>query len=148
LALVGEVGILSAANATGTNHLARGADARRQAVELPRRIADYLARLLLLTRIRDSLPILPEVGGLLVGFLVFVLIARLGLLRVFHLPARSGRALVFSLGTRNSFVALPLALTLSPEWRLAIVVIVFQSLVELLGVLVYLKAVPRLLPVR
>ena len=55
---------------------------------------------------------------------------------------------MFSLGTRNSFVVLPLALALPPEWRLAIVVIVFQSLVELLGVLVYLKAVPRLLPER
>ncbi|WP_135451146.1 arsenic resistance protein [Tabrizicola caldifontis] len=95
-----------------------------------------------------SLPVLPQVAGVFVGFLVLALFAGLGLARAFRLPPRSGRALVFSLGTRNSFVVLPLALALSPEWRLAIVVIVFQSLVELLGVLVYLKAVPRLLPDR
>jgi len=35
-----------------------------------------------------------------------------------------------------------------PGLRERFVVIVFQSLVELLGVLVYLKAVPRLLPER
>ncbi|MFN4172503.1 MAG: arsenic resistance protein [Pseudorhodobacter sp.] len=98
--------------------------------------------------VADSLPVLPQVAGVFAGFLVLALIAGLALARVFDLPARSGRALVFSLGTRNSFVVLPLALALSPEWRLAIVVIVFQSLVELLGVLVYLKAVPRLLPER
>ena len=98
--------------------------------------------------VTDSLPVLSQVAGVFVGFLVLALIAGLGLTKALSLPARSGRALVFSLGTRNSFVVLPLALALSPEWRLAIVVIVFQSLVELLGVLVYLKAVPRLLPER
>ncbi|WP_128513628.1 MULTISPECIES: arsenic resistance protein [Tabrizicola] len=95
-----------------------------------------------------SLPVLPQVTGVFVGFLVLALIAALAIARALDLPARSGRALVFSLGTRNSFVVLPLALALPQEWRLAIVVIVFQSLVELLGVLVYLKAVPRLLPDR
>ena len=95
-----------------------------------------------------SLPVLPQVTGVFVGFLVLALFAGLAITRALDLPARSGRALVFSLGTRNSFVVLPLALALPPEWRLAIVVIVFQSLVELLGVLVYLKAVPRLLPER
>ncbi|MDM7459581.1 MAG: arsenic resistance protein [Paracoccus sp. (in: a-proteobacteria)] len=95
-----------------------------------------------------ALPILLQVTGVFVGFLFLALIAGLVISRALDLPPRSGRALVFSLGTRNSFVVLPLALALSAEWRLAIVVIVFQSLVELLGVLVYLKAVPRLLPER
>ena len=95
-----------------------------------------------------SSPVLPQVAGVFVGFLVLALIAGLAMTRLLGLPARSGRALVYSLGTRNSFVVLPLALALPQEWRLAIVVIVFQSLVELLGVLVYLKAVPRLLPAR
>ena len=67
---------------------------------------------------------------------------------LFDLPAPSGRALVLSLGARNSFVILPLTLALTAEWRLAMVVIVFQSLVKLLGVLVYLKTVPRLLRTR
>lgn len=96
----------------------------------------------------SSLAVLPQVAGVFVGFLLLALIAGLAIVRAFRLPPRSGRALVFSLGTRNSFVVLPLALALPQEWRLAIVVIVFQSLVELLGVLVYLKAVPLLLPER
>lgn len=95
-----------------------------------------------------SLPVLPQVAGVFVGFLLLALFAGLGLARAFRLTPRSGRVLVFSLGTRNSFVMLPLALALPQEWRLAIVVIVFQSLVELLGMLVYLKSVPRLLPDR
>lgn len=95
--------------------------------------------------VTTSLPVLPQAAGVFVGFLVLALIAGLAITRALDLPPRSGRALVFSLGTRNSFVMLPLALALPSEWRLAIVVIVFQSLVELLGVLVYLKAVPRLL---
>jgi len=60
---------------------------------------------------------------------------------VFGLVALAGRTLTFSLGTRNSFVMLPLALALSlPDaWETAVVVIVFQSLVELFGMLAYLR---------
>lgn len=94
------------------------------------------------------LPVLPQVAGVFVGFLVLAQIAGLGLTKALPLPVRSGRALLFSLGTRNFFIVLPLALALRQEWRLAMVVILFQALVELLGILVYLKAVPRFLPDR
>ena len=43
----------------------------------------------------------------------------------------------FSFGTRNSFVVLPLALPVSLE--MAVVVVVCQSLVELLGMIAYLR---------
>ncbi|MAL94388.1 MAG: bile acid:sodium symporter, partial [Haliea sp.] len=46
---------------------------------------------------------------------------------------------------RNSFVMLPLALSLPEPWRAAIVVIVFQSLVELFGMVAYLRWLPRLI---
>ncbi len=95
-----------------------------------------------------ALPVLPQLAGVFAGFLLLALMAGLWLARGLGLPPRSGRALVFSLGTRNSFVVLPLALALPPEWRLATVVIVVQSLVELIGVLFYLRLVPRLLPLR
>ncbi|MCS6841389.1 MAG: arsenic resistance protein [Roseiflexus sp.] len=66
---------------------------------------------------------------------------------LFRLPARQGRALAFSFGTRNSFVVLPLALALPPGFEVAVVVIVFQSLVELFGMAIYLWWVPqRLFP--
>lgn len=61
----------------------------------------------------------------------------------FKLPPRQGRVLAFSFGTRNSFVVLPLALALPPGYDLAVVAIVFQSLVELLGMAVYLWWVPK-----
>ncbi|OAZ89363.1 arsenic resistance protein [Halomonas sp. G11] len=63
---------------------------------------------------------------------------------LFRLPAAAGRTLVFSLGTRNSFVVLPLAIALPDIWAAAVVVIVLQSLVELLGMVAYLAWVPRL----
>jgi ACR3 family arsenite efflux pump ArsB len=40
-------------------------------------------------------------------------------------------------------VVLPIALALPPSWEAAVVVIVFQSLVELFGMIAYLWWVPR-----
>jgi arsenite transporter len=85
-------------------------------------------------------------GWLLLIFVVFLIIAgwiaRL-LASWFALLPVQGRALAFSLGTRNSFVVLPLALALPSPYELTVVVIVFQSLVELLGMIVYLWVVPK-----
>lgn len=92
-----------------------------------------------------ALPVLGQVLGVFVAFLVVAALIGLLLGRLLHLPVRSARALIFSLGTRNSFVVLPLALALAPPWQTATVVIVFQSLVELFGMVVYLWLVPRLL---
>ncbi|MGR2738042.1 hypothetical protein ACUY1T_06280 [Billgrantia sp. Q4P2] len=63
--------------------------------------------------------------------------------REFELPTTQGRVLAFSLGTRNSFVVLPLALSLPASYELAVVAVVFQSLVELIGMAVFLWWVPR-----
>lgn len=85
-------------------------------------------------------------GQLLLVFIAFLIIAGLLarlLARQFLLSPLQGRALAFSLGTRNSFVMLPLALALPPSFELAVVVIVFQSLVELIGMMVYLWWVPK-----
>jgi ACR3 family arsenite efflux pump ArsB len=60
-----------------------------------------------------------------------------------RLPTRSARTVVFSLGTRNSFVVLPFALALSEAWQVAVVIVVLQSLVELWGMVAYLWIVPR-----
>lgn len=95
--------------------------------------------------VRDALPLLGHVLGVFVGFLVIAVIIGIVTARLFALPPAAARTVVFSLGTRNSFVVLPLALALAPQWRAAVVVIVFQSLVELFGMIAYLWAVPRLL---
>ena len=62
---------------------------------------------------------------------------------IFSLPAAQGRMLTFSFGTRNSFVVLPLALALPSSFELAAVVVVFQSLVELVGMAAFLWWVPK-----
>jgi ACR3 family arsenite efflux pump ArsB len=102
------------------------------------------------TQVRVVMGSIGILGHLFLVFAAFLLlaglIARL-LARQFGLPPAQGRVLAFSLGTRNSFVVLPLALALPPSYELAIVAIVFQSLVELFGMAVYLWWVPhRLFP--
>ncbi len=92
----------------------------------------------------------PLIWPLMVLFPAYLLAAALvgkALRRVFRLPVATGRTVIFSLGTRNSFVVLPLALSLPEAWAAAVVVIVVQSLVELFGMMFYLRWVPnRLLP--
>ncbi len=74
----------------------------------------------------------------LVFVLYVALAAVIGRLTVwlYSLPPKSGRGVIFSTGTRNSFVVLPLALALPSECRLAVAVIVIQAFVEMLGMLV------------
>lgn len=92
--------------------------------------------------VTESLPVL---GQVLLVFLLFLVaagvLARI-IARLFALGSLEGRALAFSLGTRNSFVVLPFALALPQPWEPAVVVIVFQSLVELFGMVIYLWWVP------
>jgi ACR3 family arsenite transporter len=92
-----------------------------------------------------ALPVMGHVFGAFVAFLIAAALIGTGLGRAMRLPVPACRALIFSLGTRNSFVVLPLALALAPQWQTATVVIVFQSLVELFGMVAYLWAVPRFL---
>jgi len=61
---------------------------------------------------------------------------------LYSLPPREGRGVIFSTGTRNSFVVLPLALALPTEWHPAVAVIVIQAFVEMLGMLVFIRLVP------
>lgn len=79
-------------------------------------------------------------------FLVAAVALARGLARAFALPGEQGRTLAFSLGTRNSFVVLPVALALPEALHAAVMVIVLQSLVELFGMLAYLRWMPRLFP--
>lgn len=90
-----------------------------------------------------SIALLGQLLLIFVGFLFAAgLTARL-LSGFFRLPPSQGRVLAFSLGTRNSFVVLPLALALPSSFEVTVVAIVFQSLVELLGMVAYLWWVPR-----
>ena len=82
-------------------------------------------------------------------FAVFVVLATaLGVLvaRAARLDAPRGRALALSAVTRNSLVVLPLALAL-PE-PLVPLVVVTQTVVELVALSVLVRALPKLLPER
>ena len=87
---------------------------------------------------------LAAVVPIYVAFLALMMAAGLLLARLAHLDAASARAVTFSGATRNSLVVLPLALaTPSP---LAPAAVVAQTLVELVGMVVLVRVLPRLLP--
>ena len=91
----------------------------------------------------DSLGILPSLFAVFSAFLLIAGVLSLVLSKIFSLPTNQGRVLAFSLGSRNSFVVLPLALSLPSSFELTVVVIVFQSLVELFGMAAYIWWVPK-----
>jgi ACR3 family arsenite transporter len=93
---------------------------------------------------------LPVLGQVLLAFLLYLAgaaVIGMGVARLFSLPVPQARTLVFSVATRNSFVVLPFALALPEAWAAAVIVVVFQSLVELFGMAGFLWLVPnKLLP--
>ena len=97
-------------------------------------------------RVRDDLGDVAGVVPLYVAFLiVMAIIGRALALRLrFDVPA--SRALVFTGATRNSLVVLPLALSLGDAYAITGAVIVTQTLVEILGMVAYVRLAPRLLP--
>lgn len=76
-----------------------------------------------------------------------IVMVPLGILaaRAARLDAPASRAVVFSGATRNSLVVLPLALALPEPLAIAALVVVTQTLVELVGMVVYVKLLPRLI---
>jgi ACR3 family arsenite transporter len=80
------------------------------------------------------------------AFLLVMALLGLGAGRLFGLDVPSRRALVFSGATRNSLVVLPLPLALPASLSLAPVVVVTQTLVELVGMVIYVRLVPALVP--
>ncbi|MDP3230493.1 MAG: arsenic resistance protein [Acidovorax sp.] len=93
----------------------------------------------------DAMAQLSTVLPVFVLFLVAAALLAKGIALQLGLPAAQGRTLAFSLGTRNSFVVLPLALLLPAGWELAAVVIVVQSVVELFGMVAYVWVIPKYL---
>lgn len=89
-----------------------------------------------------------DLTGLVPIYVAFLVIAgALGLLvaRIWRQDLASSRALVFSGATRNSLVILPIALALpAPLAAPAAAAVITQTLVELVGMVVLVKIVPRL----
>ncbi|MEU1383208.1 arsenic resistance protein [Streptomyces albidoflavus] len=97
-------------------------------------------------KIGDSLGDVAAVVPFYAAFLVVMAFAGLAVTRLFRLGTPAGRAVVFTGATRNSLVVLPLALALPDRFAAAGAVVVTQTLVEVVGMVVYVRLVPRLLP--
>ena len=92
---------------------------------------------------REMLGLLPVLVPVYAAFLVLAALAAKALATLAGLPAEQGRTLAFSMGTRNSFLVLPVALALPAGWEVAVLAIVVQSLVELSGMAAYVRWLPR-----
>lgn len=82
------------------------------------------------------------------AFLVVMAVVGVAAARVARLDVGPARALVFTGATRNSLVVLPLALALPAAYAVTPAIVVTQTLVELVGMLVYIRLVPRLVPAK
>jgi ACR3 family arsenite transporter len=94
----------------------------------------------------DSLGQLLVLVPIYAGFLIVMAALGIGAGRIFRLDVPATRALVFSGATRNSLVVLPLALALPSSLSLAPVVVVTQTLIELIGMVIFVRLIPRLVP--
>jgi arsenite transporter len=92
--------------------------------------------------------LLPLVVGVFLLYLVGAVVLGVVAARVARLPPTPARTLVMSLATRNSFVVLPIALAVPEGAGVVAVVVVTQTLVELLGLAVLVRLVPLLVPKR
>ncbi|MDP2709873.1 MAG: hypothetical protein Q8O56_01520 [Solirubrobacteraceae bacterium] len=97
-------------------------------------------------RVQDDFRDIAGVVPIYVAFLVIMAFVGRLLARAARLDVPAGRALVFTGATRNSLVVLPLALALGDAYALTAAVVVAQTLVEIVGMVVYIRLVPRLLP--
>lgn len=80
------------------------------------------------------------------SFLVVMVPLGIAAARTAGLDAGSTKAVIFSGATRNSLVVLPVALALPEPLSLVALVVVTQTLVELIGMVIYVKVIPRLVP--
>lgn len=94
----------------------------------------------------EQLGSLVAVVPLYVAFLVVMVPIGMLTARTTRMGVRSARALVFTGATRNSLVVLPLALALPGSLSLVPLVVVTQTVVELVGMVVLIRLIPRLLP--
>jgi len=98
-----------------------------------------------ITSVVRDIELLAPVIPVYVGFLLLAPLVGMLVSRLFTLPAMTARAVTFSASTRNSLVVLPLALALPEGIRgLAAAAVITQTLVELVGELIYIRLIPAL----
>lgn len=80
------------------------------------------------------------------AFLMVMAFAGKAIARLFRLEAPAGRAIDFTGATHNSLVVLPLALALPDDLAVAAAVVFTQTLAEAIGMIAYVRLVPRFVP--
>ena len=96
--------------------------------------------------ISDNLTDVAAVIPFYIVFLIVMAYAGKALSAAFRLDVGASRAIAFSGATRNSLVVLPLALALPDGLELAAAVVVTQTLIEVIGMVIYVRLIPRLIP--
>lgn len=96
-----------------------------------------------LPQLGSSLDAALQVTPIYVAFAVVAPLLGWATGRLFRLEAFAARAVAFSTGTRNSLVVLPLALAVPGAMPVLPAIIVTQTLVELVGELVYVRWIAR-----
>lgn len=96
-------------------------------------------------RVQDDLDDVVGVVPIFALFLVVMAVVGWTVARTGRFDAASGRAIVFSGATRNSLVVLPLALALPDAYALTATIVVTQTIVELVGMVVYVRLIPRII---
>lgn len=99
-----------------------------------------------ISAVKSEVSSLLGVAAIYAAFLVVMAVLGVGVSRLLRLDTAGSRALTFSGATRNSLVVLPLALALPAGYEIAAVVVVTQTLVELIGMVTYVRLIPRVLP--
>ncbi|MFI7025114.1 arsenic resistance protein [Micromonospora sp. NPDC049900] len=99
-------------------------------------------------KVRDDITDVIAVVPYYVLFLIVMAVTGLVVARVFRLDTPASRAVVFSGATRNSLVVLPLALALPDHLAVAAAIVVTQTLVEVIGMVAYVRIVPRMIPTK
>lgn len=99
-----------------------------------------------MTYIINDPRLLTIVVPIYIAFMVIMLPLNYLMGSFFKLSSPTKRTLIYSAGTRNSLAVLPFALALPSEMAtIATTVIVTQTIVELLGELIYVKITPHII---
>ncbi len=97
-------------------------------------------------KLSSSIDLIVKVIPIYIAFMLIMPFISKHIGKRFKLDLASGRALIFSGSTRNSLVVLPLALSLPDSIHTVVVaIIVTQTIVEIIGEIMYIRIVPHLL---
>ncbi|MGN7226440.1 arsenic resistance protein [Dietzia maris] len=99
-----------------------------------------------ISAVSERLGALVQVVPVYVAFVMVMVPVGIAAGRLAGIDAPGRRAIAFSGATRNSLVVLPLVLALPPAFDLAALVVVTQTLVELVAMVVLVRLVPLLIP--